>query len=332
MRSHWVLALAASLVGVAVVPLLLGGGESLQRALSLPPLALAGLLGMICLAWCCNAGRFHLLLGGMGRVPGYRSLLRVVVSAEFAGTATPAYAGGPAAYLYLLGQLGLRPGQSAAAVALDQLTDMVFFATALPVALLLLAVGQDLRGMGGGLILVALLPAMGVALLAWLPRHYRRLALALGRLMQRVPRVHRWRYRLARWLLQFRASVQAVLAMDRRRLVAVYLLCAAHWSLRYGILPVTVHLLGEDVPVAYLFVVQSVALFVGHLTAVPAGAGTADLTFAALLSAYLPAGSVASALLIWRFCTFHWYVLVGAPLLLVGAAGRSWLRGFSRRA
>lgn len=332
MTRHWVLALIASLVGVAVVPLLLGGGESLQRAASLPPLALAGLLGMICLAWCCNAGRYHLLLGGMGRAPRYRSLLRVVVSAEFAGTATPAYAGGPAAYLYLLGQLGLRPGQSAAAVALDQLTDLVFFATVLPVALLMLAAGQTLRGMGGGLILVALLPVMGVALLAWLPRHYRRLALALGQLMQRVPRVQRWRYRLARWLIQFRHSVQAVLAMDRRRLVAVYLLCAAHWCLRYGILPVAIYLLGERVPVAYLFVVQSVALSVGLLTGVPAGAGTADLTFAALLSAYLPASAVASALLIWRFCTFHWYVIVGAPVLLVSAAGRGWVRRLSRRA
>jgi len=132
--------------------------------------------------------------------------------------------------------------------------------------------------------------------------------------------------------MQFRHSVKAVLTMDRRRLVAVYLLCAAHWSLRYGILPVTLYLLGEDVPVAYLFVVQSVALFVGHLTAVPAGAGTADLTFAALLSAYLPASSGASVLLIWRFCTFHWYVIVGAPVLLVSAAGRGWVRGLSRRA
>ena len=49
----------------------------------------------------------------------------------------------------------------------------------------------------------------------------------------------------------------------------------------------------------------------------PGGAGGVELGFAALLAAWLEPGTLALGLLLWRFVTFYWYLLLGAPVFAI---------------
>ncbi len=320
MRRHWVLALLASVLVSAAIPVWLGGGAGLFDALErFPPWGLLPLIAMVTAGWVCNAFRLRLLAGAFGLRLPLRETFAKVLSIEFAGTATPAYTGGPATSVLLFTRRGLGVPEAGALAVLDQITDFAFFATFLPLAALLVLGDVPLQ-----YVLVAGLGApAGFALLLWLPRHYRPLALLLGRIFRRLPVLHRYRWRLGRALIRFRAAVRLMLGLGRWRLAALYGFCAAHWLLRYGIVPVIFLLLGDPQPWAWLFITQAVSLFVGHLSLLPGGSGGVEVGFGMMLSAWVDAPVLAAALLVWRFCTFHWYLIAGAPafLLTVGRGG-----------
>lgn len=315
-RFSWGFLVLVSLVVSLSLPLIYGGVDSFKQLATISPAVVALLLSMIVAGWMFNAGRIRILARGLGVQLRAREALRTVVSAEFAAVATPASTGGAATYIFLLSRRGLRLGEAAAIVAFDQVMDLIFFATAMPLALVLFLTGQGLtRSFSGPAVLIGVL-ALGVILMLWLPRHYRPIAIWLGRVIRRVPCLCRLRYRLARWLIQFRCSVTLLLRLGARRLLLVYVLCVGHWLLRYGVLPVLLYFMGYSGHWSYIFLAQGLMFLVGHVSFLPGGAGGVELAFGALLRPYLDGGTTAAAILVWRFCTFYWYLLAGAPVFI----------------
>lgn len=315
-RYSWGFLVLVSLAVSLSLPLIYGGMESFGEIAKLSPAVIVLLLGMVGAGWVFNAGRIRILAWGLGVRLQAREALRTVISAEFAAVATPASTGGAATYIFLLSRRGLRLGEAAAIVAFDQLMDLIFFATVMPVALVLFLTGQGMtQAFSAPAILIGVL-ALGVVLLLWLPRHYRPIAIWLGRVIRRVPGLCRLRYRLARWLIQFRRSVTLLLRLGAGRLLLVYLLCIGHWMLRYGVLPVLLYFMGYSGHWSYIFLAQALMFLVGHLSFLPGGAGGVELVFGALLRPYLDGGTMAAAILVWRFCTFYWYLLAGAPVFI----------------
>lgn len=322
MKRSWLVLTIASLVLSLSIPVLYGGLDSLRAIRAVQPSAILLLIGMIVAAWVFNAMRIRLLVKALGGTLNHRAALTAVIASEFAGVATPAGAGNPATYILLLSRSGLPVSAAAAVVAVDQFINLVFFGTAVPIAVLLFAldggISHPLRIAG---LMVALF-VLGLATLVLLLRNYRPIALAVGRVLGRLPRLQRFRFRLARGLLRFRNNVRMLLGMGFPRLVLLYLYCLVHWMLRYGVLPMVVWLLGKAVPWGYLFVMQGILLFLGQVTFLPGGGGGVEVGFSALLAPYLNATSTAAALLLWRFATFYWYLLAGAPVFIV-ATGRT---------
>lgn len=322
-RRHWLFLIALSVALSVSVPVVYGGFASVAGLTRLPWWGFCLLLGMVLLGWSVNGARVQLLTHSLGGRLRYVDAVLAVVAAEFAGATTPAGAGEPATYVFLLTRSGLRAGQGAAVVAVDKFTDLVFFATAIPIALLFYLNGEDIshpsRMMGLGVSLVA----AGFILLAMVLRYYRRIAIALGHVLRRIPRLRHSGFRLARALIQFRHSVRFLLTMNRVRLLALYSLCLTHWLLRYSVLPVLLWVLGESVPWGYLFVAQGILLFVGQATFLPGGGGGVEVGFGALLLPYLNATDTATALLLWRFFTFYWYLIAGAPVFTYAGGARA---------
>src|SRR3569832_1928808 len=104
--------------------------------------------------------------------------------------------------------------------------------------------------------------------------------------------------------------------MERRRLMLLYLCCAGHWLLRYGVLPVLLWCLDIHIPWAYLFMVQGVVLFAGQVAMLPGGGGAVELGLGLFLSPYLTPAVTAAVLLAWRGFTYYGALLVGAPLFV----------------
>jgi uncharacterized protein (TIRG00374 family) len=299
-----------------VLPLCYGGMDSLFQLMRLSSWHIALLLGMVLTSWSVVSLRFRILLRPLGVTLSSREALATVVSAECAGMATPASTGNAATYLFLLSRRGLRIGQSSAVVAFDQMIDLAFFALAVPAAGAAYLLSHDETGASSAVAALVAIPTAVLCGTAYACRYYRPFSLWIARCLRGIPRSRSLQYRLGRWLIQFRDCIGFLLHLNPWRLAAIVALTAIHWMLRYSVLPLVILFLGHSVPWAYLFVGQSMMLIIGTLTFLPGGAGGVDLTLAALLHPHLPPAVAATAVLAWRFCMFHWYLIAGAPVFL----------------
>jgi len=164
-----------------------------------------------------------------------------------------------------------------------------------------------------------------IVLLALLGRFHRQVFLLngwlVGRLGMKPSRKRRW----ARKVLGFRNALVDCFRLPRRLLLAVFGLTTLHWLLRFSVLYLTLRGLGSELAWAWTFLVQLLALTAGQLSLLPGGAGSAELASAALLTPMVGKSTTAAAILIWRFVTYYFYLIVGAPVFL-HLAGRPLLR------
>ena len=334
MRRSLALVAFGLLLGLGI-PLLYGGSGLFQRLATFPLHLLGVVLTMIFIGWNFNARRLRIMLGGIGQAMGHWRALATVVATEFAFCATPAGSGGPVAYVFLLGRHGV-PGTSAAALyALDILMDMLFFSTALLVIALTLLIQPNQGLVGWQLSLLAGLLVSAMAL-AWLAaRHHRSILLWGGKRLRAWRVSAATRLRVVRMLLRFRQGLRLTLGLSAWRLLAIYALCLGHWLMRYSILYVLIVGLNRHVSWPYSFLIQMLALVAGQFTMMPGGSGAVELTFAALLAPVLDHATLGAVLLMWRFTTYYWYLIAGAPVFALVAGRALWQQlgnGASKRA
>jgi len=319
-RALWLVALGLML-GLSI-PLLYGGSDLFQR-LAAFPLSLLGMgLMMIFLGWNFSAGRLCLMLSGIGQPMSHGGALATVVATEFSCCATPAGSGGPVAFVYLLKNHGTSGTGAAALYALDILIDLLFFATALVAIGLAVALGPEQLQVGWQLSLLAGL-LTGAMALAWVvAKHYRSALLWGGRCLRRWQVSAATRRRLARMVLRFRQGLQVAMGLSFKRLLAIFGLAIGQWGMRYSVLFVLVAGLHRDLSWAYSFLAQMLALTVGQLAMLPGGSGGVELSFTVLLAPVLDHATLGAILILWRFTTYYWVLIAGAPVfgVLVGRA------------
>lgn len=324
-RRYYLLAALGLALGLGI-PLWLGGGEVWSELAQLSWQRLAALLLMIFACWNINAARLRLLAGGIGTRLRHGRALAIIMATEFAICATPGGSGGPPTYAWLLRSDGLGGSQALAMYAADQLLNMLFFLTAL-VTLLAhwtlvpsgLHLGWQMTMLGGVL-------TVGLTLVGLSLRHYRPVMLAAGRLLRHWHVSQRTRLRLARWAIEFRHSLRLIQGSGWRRLLGLSGLCVVHWLLRYSVLYLAVQGLGGTLSWGYAFVVQMLSLTAGQATLLPGGSGGAEASSSLLLAPYLGPSTAAAAILVWRFVTFYWYLIAGAPVFVLLTARPLWRR------
>ncbi len=318
MNRHWWL-LAGALLIAALVPLLLGGSGLFEQLLRFPPGLLSAMLGMIVLGWYLNAFRLRLLIGRR-RLRQPRAL-GIVIATEFAICATPGGAGGPLTMMALLQRQGVTPAKGTATFAVEQLADLLFFSCAL-VGVLIYAVTHSINTYIASLLGFSAALLLGLmVLLALLGRFHRQVFLIngwlVGHLGMKAPRKRFW----ARKMLSFRNALLDCFRLPKAILLGVFVLTTLHWLLRYSVLYLTLQGLGSQLAWAWTFIIQLLALTAGQLSLLPGGAGSADLASAALLAPLVGKSTAAAAIVVWRFVTYYFYLIVGAPLF-IHLAGR----------
>lgn len=316
-RLFWT---AVALVIALIIPLFMGGMGMLERLRNFPLTLLLGMFGMVLVGWCANTMRLRLLLGESANALGIRKSLGVVMATEFAYSATPGGSGAPLTLVALLSRCGVGPARSTAAFATDQLNDLVFFLLAL-IGILIYAVFHQLsENLEWMLIASALLIGLGLCACAAFARYHRRVILFNGKLLKRLRRKNTTRIRWARKLLHVRNALAETWKMPHRVLLKVFVLTCIHWSLRYSVLYLALLGLEVNIDWAWTFLVQMLSLSAGQFSLSPGGAGTAELTSAALLAPMVGKSTAAAAILIWRIVTYYFYLVAGGPvfLLMVG--------------
>ncbi|MEX5594110.1 lysylphosphatidylglycerol synthase transmembrane domain-containing protein [Pseudomonas orientalis] len=312
--------LGLALLVALVIPVWLGGGETVARLRQFPLLQLLGMFAMIIGCWLINSLRLRLLLGQQRSRLGWRKSLGVVISTEFAMCATPGGSGGPLTLMGLLARSGIRPAHGSAVFAMDQLSDLLFFFCAL-LGIVLYALFHSLSPRLEWLLgLSAVSMVGGVVGGLLVVRFHRRLIRLAGRALKAMKVRVGTRRRWARRLLRFLAAFTQTLKLPWRTLLGVFALTSLHWLLRYSVLYLALRGLGGQVQWALSFLIQMLSLTAGQFSLLPGGAGAAELTSAALLAPMVGNSTAAAAILIWRAVTYYFYLLAGAPvfLLMVG--------------
>lgn len=309
-RYRWAW-LALALVLASAVPMLIGGRAALAALADFPLSRLLTMLALVGLCWNLNALRLRLLLAGRAGRLGQRGALGLVMATEFAICATPGGSGGPATLLLLLARRGLRPAKASAVFMIDQCCDLLFFLLALLVLVLVplaTAVAWPHQGLlVAAIAALALLLAGGALLVHRLPTLLRH---------RGASRRGRRGRGMARRLLHFRRALLATLALPRPTLALIMTCCAGHWLVRYSLLYLALAGLGAEVDWTRAFLVQMLSMAAGQLSLLPGGAGAAELGTGMLLLPLVGQATAGAAVVVWRFVTFHWYLLAGAPVFL----------------
>lgn len=320
-RRIWMLGSLGLALGLGI-PLAIGGGEALAQLRALPAAVWFAALGMIGLAWNANAIRLRLLLGGIARPMGQAQAVATVMATEFAICASPAGAGGPVTLVMLLKRHGLSAAQGVAVYAIDQLMDMLFFVTALVAMGLYWVLVPASAHAAWQFAPLATLLGTGLLVVALMRRFHRAALLGALFVLRKLRVSRRRRRRFVRAVAEFRGGLKLIAGFSRGRLLGVYAVCVLHWLLRFSVMFVVVRGLGLHVGWAWTFLVQMVSLTVGQFTFLPGGSGGAELSATALLTPQLGATAAAAAVLAWRFATYHWYLIAGAPVFALQAGRR----------
>lgn len=279
-------------------------------------LYLAALLALV--PWFTNAIRLLVWTRFIGHRVSFRDTFRITLGAEVASSVFPTSSGGEVFRWGMMVQRGISKGEAASIVSLGYLEDLLFFATALPLAAILSRawelpvfslVGTELRGdalLTGGIIL-GFLAGLGVA---W------RLLL-LGRFGQKakrfgVRRTARTLRRLRKTGRDFRQVWRLVMARGKARFVFTFLITAIQWTCRYSVATAVAYFLGAQVDPLLFFLLQWVIFTAMMFVPTPGASGGAEGAFALVYSALLPPNTVGLATAIWRMLTFYFLLSVGA--------------------
>jgi len=323
--GRWLI--AAAIATTVIAPMLLGGRDALSATLHFSAKGYLAILALIAASWCCRTIKLQMLLHRFDVPARFARVLGISLATDFAFMTTPGGVGGYAASVYYLRRAGASASGAAAITAADQVMDVIFFVLALPIAGLCLIVSSTLYADAPhALSAIAFATSATTVLLVagvLLGRH------RLGRWFagisfgQRWPRLGRAHRAACAFLSTLRADAALVRTGGAGFLFNIFALTALQQLTRYAILWLALLLLGHPAAFPLVLLLQVFVLQAATWTGVPSGAGGAELGLTAALAAWVPASSLATALLLWRIATLYVPLIAGAiAIALLARAGR----------
>ena len=253
------------------------------------------------------------------RIP-VRELVRMTLVVDLGSALSPTAIGGEAFRWGMLLRHGVKPGAAATLALLPKLEDALFFAVALPAAVVwtrawrLPVVLTSARLLRANVLSVLAVAAV-VALLAWM---LVRIVLH-GHGGDRVQRwsVRRWgrvRRRLRRTWREARVVLGSIARRGKSRFALALLLTAVHWIARYSVIAALAAFLGVPFDPVLFWLLQWVVFTFMSFVPTPGATGGAEVAFTAVYATLLPSGTIGLATAAWRCFTF--YVPVGCAAVL----------------
>lgn len=298
-----------------------------QHLRDFSPRVLPLLFGMVFVAWFCNGARVWLMCRAVDHPLKFRQAIAVSLSSEFGIAATPAGLGGTVLRLTLLRQAGVPLTTSGSLLATDAAVDMIFFGLLTPFAIYFLlhdGILQTISGSAGRLGALAGLAVVFAAILGLIlllrSRGFHRLlaraagATAWGRRHRLVARHRHLRISARRSLRRILDSFSFLWRQRKGALLLNFVFASLQWTCRYMLLPVILMSLGCDVNPLPLFLAQGFLFALSLLVVAPGGGGSVELLTAIILPSVAPAHIIGVVVLVWRFFSYHLYILGGGAV------------------
>ena len=305
----------------------LGTDRALLQSLdALPRSYLLAALALTLVPWVTGSLRLFVWSRFLGhRVPAIE-LLRMTLVVDLGSAVSPTAIGGEAFRWGMLVRHGVKPGQAATLALMPKFEDAVFFALALPTAVVWTAAWRlPVVASSTRLLSENVLTVLGVAILvtaiAWLLGRAALRGHAGARVRTFGVRVWgRTRRRLRRALNDARAAFALIMDRGKARFALTLTLTALHWIARYSVITALALFLGVPFDPVLFWLLQWVVFTMMSFVPTPGAAGGAEVAFTAVYATLLPSGFIGLATAAWRLFTF--YVPVGLAALLFPLLGR----------
>jgi glycosyltransferase 2 family protein len=254
-----------------------------------------------------------------------RELIRMTLVVDLGNALSSTAIGGEAFKWGMLLRHGVKPGAAATIALLPKLEDAVFFAVAVPFAVVWtrawrLPVVADSARLLRENVLIVLGIAAGVAVIVWLVQ---RLVLHGhgGETVQRwsVRQWGRMRRRLRRTWREARVVLGRIARRGKSRFALAVVLTGVHWIARYSVIAALAAFLGVRFDPVLFWLLQWVVFTIMMFVPTPGAAGGAEVAFTAIYATLLPSGMIGLATAAWRCFTF--YVPTGLAALLFPLLG-----------
>jgi len=286
-------------------------------------LLLALLLGVV--PWFTASLRLLIWTRFLGHSLSYRESFRIILATDLGSAVSPTAVGGGIFKWGLLVQRGVSPGAAASLTTLAPVEDAVFFAIALPLAIVLTAswelpVFLELAGEFRESLVPVALAAIGIAGASWLAARWV-LGGGLGRRTQRQGlRVVSRLFRTIRSTWVDARQVFRMIGTDGKSRFALSMgLTSIQWISRYSIVTVLIAFLEAPIQPVLFWLLQWVVFTLATLIPTPGAAGGAEAAFFVIYSPFIPQAVMGVATAAWRFFTF--YLLLALAALLYLALG-----------
>ncbi len=281
------------------------------------------LFGLIVSAWLLNGSRVYLLSRSLGYTLTYRQSLSVSLSSEFGIAATPAGMGGAAIRLSLLRRAGISWAHGTTMLAVDVVLDSIFFLLLVPFAAYSILNNPKIRQTvskippGGTLGLLLSLAVAGILLgwavrSRWFRRWIHTQCLRPGWRDYRLPA----RFRLLRWKVahgwhQMKEGFRHLLGLKRGAVLLTFAVASLQWTCRYSVLPILFYALSFPTDPVLLFLLQGFLFTASLFFVLPGGGGGVEVATAIILRQIIKPSVVGVVVLLWRFFTYHLYLIGG---------------------
>lgn len=281
-------------------------------------LLLAVALGLV--PWITNTLRLLIWTRFLGFPLRFREAFQMTLAVDLGSAVSPTAVGGGFFKWGMLVQRGITPGAAASITTFPTIEDGIFFAVAVPLAVVLteswnLPVFHRVAEQVQDNAPAALGTAALIALLTWLAV---RLILTGGlgeRTQQRSIRfLARTRRRVRSTWGDAREVFRLILRGGKSRFALSLSLTAIQWIARYSVISALVAFLGEPVRPVLFWVLQWVVFTLMAMIPTPGAAGGAEAAFFFIYSAFLPDRVIGLATAGWRFLTF--YLQLGLAALI----------------
>jgi uncharacterized protein (TIRG00374 family) len=277
-------------------------------------------LGLTLVPWVTGTLRLLIWTRFLGLGMRFREALQMTLAVDLGAAVSPTAVGGGLFKWGMLVQRGVKPGAAVSIATFPIIEDGVFFALAVPIAIILTeswdlpvfaALGARLEGNAP----VAILVAIAIALLAWAAVRW----VVTGGLGRRA-RSHsvrflgRSRRRLRMTSRDSKAVFHIIITRGKGRFALSFLLTAIHWGARYSVISALVAFLGAPVQPLLFWLLQWVVFTIMSFVPTPGATGGAEAAFYFIYSALLPERIIGLATAGWRFLTF--YFVLGAAAVV----------------
>ena len=273
--------------------------------------------------WVTNTLRLLVWARFIGHRVSFRDMFRVTLGAELSSSVFPTSSGGEVFRWGMMVQKGISQGHAASIVTLGYIEDLLFFATAVPLSIVLsrawelpvlVSLGRQMRGQA---VLVAITIVAAAVVLRLLFR-----ALLRGMLGERARRralklTGRFKRRFRRTWHDFRSVHELVIQRGKSRFLLTFTITAAQWICRYSVVTALAFFLGADVDPVLFFLLQWVIFTAMMFIPTPGASGGAEAAFYVVYQALLPAGVIGIATAGWRMLTFYFQLALGSIIFMV---------------